>query len=795
MPQRCTAGRPIVSVTGANGGIVHSLLPVLLEEFAVRALFRSENANSRRWADAGCEIVVGDVRDRDSVKRLVAGADVVIHCAAKIIGFAPDEFHAVNVQGTKNLLEAAIQGGCRRFVQLSSVAVYGAGQPGATGEYTEETQLEICEHLDAYTLTKIRAETAVMDACGSTELEYVILRPTSVYGPQIDSWTLLPLDMIKKGRRLFVGFEEPEGLIDAVYVEDLVQAILFAVKDPRAAGEIFNVGGETATFKAFYALLGAMVDRSPRLGSQASIQRIVSILRPLSRLWPAAMEIERGMETALRMSLNRCRYPSTKAMERLEYAPRFELPVGMLRTELALRDAGILPSRKRPIPNADHHYCLRPQALIRPETEEQIIAAVREARVRGLRVKAIGALHSFVPLPATDGICISLDRYHRLIDVDGTRVTVGSGMTIAELNAALRPYRLALPVHGFYTAQTIGGAVSTATHGGSLHHGTLADQVEAVRIVRADGTVVELGHADELFHAAVTSVGLLGVVSALTLRCVSEFYLKSEARDRSIDEFLAELDSIQRQNEFVDAFYHPQTRQVKMLLMNRVDAPMAEPLPQPPPIAPWYAQRKLASFAFRSLLRVLNATRSESLNRAVVNRVAGTLYPSVGTRRSDEALTYGDLSAVEPFPIDDMELAVPYSQAARALRELSDLFERERNFPRFFPVHLRCSKGGDHWLSPNYRRDVCWFEFWQYPSNRALNAELARFFDRFDSRLHWGKVGSATPARLSELYSRWSDFARLRAEWDPDGLFLNERAAEWFREDAASNNGRQGEGL
>ena len=779
------SNKGLVSVTGANGGIAQSLLPALLgDHYAVRALFRAENANSRRWAEAGCEIIIGDVRDPDSLKSLVAGADVVIHGAAKIMGFDPDAFHATNVQGTKNLLAAAIDGGCRRFVHLSSMAVYGAGEPGADGAYPEDTELRSSESLDAYTRTKLLAERAVVEAGEGSALEYVILRPTCVYGPHIQSWTLLPLDMILKGRPLLIGFDAPEGLMDAVYVEDLVQAILRAVAEPRAAGEIFNIGGESLGFREFYERLGAMVDRAPRLGSEARLQRLSSMIRRVSRFWPAAAEIGRGLEMVRRLSLSRCRYPSTKAMTTLGYAPRFQLPTGMLRTELVLRETGALPARRRPIPSSDRHYHVRPRVLVRPETESQIIDAIGEARARDLPVKAIGALHSFVPIPATEGVCVSLDRYRQVLEVEESRVTVQAGITIAELNTALRQHGLALPVNGFYTAQTIAGAISTATHGGSLHHGTLADQVEAIRIVRPDGTVLDIGAADGRFHAVVVSLGLLGIVSTVTLKCVPEFYLRSEARVCSIEQLLTEFDSIQRGNDFVDVLYHPQTRQVKMLLMNRVPVPQNEPISPPiESVPPSVARKKLVSFVFRNFLRVLNTTSSESMNRAVVNRVIDTLYPSEGIRRSDEALTFGDLSAVEPFPIDDMEFAVPYGQAVDALRELSDLFERKRNFPRFFPVHLRCSRAGEHWLSPNHRRDVCWFEFWQYPSNPALYAELASLFDRFDSRLHWGKIGSTDPERLTGLYERWADFARLRSEWDPEGLLLNERTARWFGRD------------
>lgn len=776
----------LVSITGANGGIARTLVPALLKDYKVRALFREDNALSRRWAEAGCEIVIGHMGDAAALKRLVAGAGIVVHCAAKVIGFSPAAFDQTNVEGTKTLVEAAIASGCQRFVHLSSISVYTAGEPTAADEYREDAALHLRDDLDSYTRTKLLAEQAVIAACQDSALEYVILRPTNVYGPWLKFWTLLPLEMIAKGRPLFLGFAEHEGLMDALYIEDLIQAVLLAMQAPRAAGEIFTISGESLSFRTFYGSLGAMVGRAPRMGSEARIRRIASMMGTFSRLSGVAAELERGLKSALCLSVSRARYPSTKALERLGYAPRVSLATGMLKTELALREQGTLPSHRPAMVNHDRHYGFRAKALVRPETEDDIVAAVREAASRQLPIKAIGALHSFVPIPATQGLCIASDRYRRVLAVEESRVTVQAGITIAELNAALREHQLALPVNGFYTEQTIAGAVSTATHGGSLHHGTLADQVENIRIIRPDGAALDIGPADETFHAVVTSLGLLGITSTLTLKCVPEFYLQSEARVSSIDAFLADFDAIQRHNDFVDALYHPQTRQVKMLLMNAVDAPydpLADSLAAATPVAsmqPSAAKKKLASLLFRGFLRVLNASRSESLNRKVVNKVIETLYPSPGIRRSDEALTFGDLSAVEPFPIDDMEFAVPYARAIQALQELSEQFERERNFPRFFPVHLRCSKAGEHWLAPNYHRDLCWFEFWHYPPKPELYTFLTDFFARFDSRMHWGKLGWQDAERLATLYDRWADFARLRAQWDPAGLLLNDHTASWF---------------
>ena len=75
---------------------------------------------------------------------------------------------------------------------------------------------------------------------------------------------------------------------------------------------------------------------------------------------------------------------------------------------------------------------------------------------------------------------------------------------------------LALPALGAITQQTVAGAVSTSTHGGSLEIGSISDQVESLRLVRTDGQVVEIDRTSDLFPAAGVSLGLLGIISTIT---------------------------------------------------------------------------------------------------------------------------------------------------------------------------------------------------------------------------------------------------------------------------------------
>src|SRR6185436_12323668 len=106
-------------------------------------------------------------------------------------------------------------------------------------------------------------------------------------------------------------------------------------------------------------------------------------------------------------------------------------------------------------------------------------------------------------------------------------------------------------------------------------------------------------------------------------------------------------------------------------------------------------------------------------------------------------LTFTDLSNAEPFPIDDLEFAIPYSKATSALRALSGHFNKTGKYPQFFPMHMRCSKRGSHWLSANHEQDVCWLEFWQYPSNPEFYATLHQVLKPYGYRPHWGKLSAA----------------------------------------------------
>jgi len=213
--------------------------------------------------DAGLEHSVeelrGDIRDPDGVRALVAGADVVVHAAAALpIQASRASIRSVNVGGTENVLHAAHDAGVRRVVFISSTAVYGV---------PEKHPIEESDPLvgvGAYGESKIDAEWL----CRVAAVETTIIRPKTFIGPERLGVFEILFDWIREGRRIYTlgkGYNHYQLL----GVEDLVDAIVRAGHEPKAARETFNVGA--TEFGTVRSDLQALIDHA---GSSSRLQPI-----------------------------------------------------------------------------------------------------------------------------------------------------------------------------------------------------------------------------------------------------------------------------------------------------------------------------------------------------------------------------------------------------------------------------------------------------------------------------------------------------------------------------------------
>lgn len=224
-------------VTGASGFVGGALVErLLVDGWDVVALVRS-GSDTGKLQSSGVRLEVGDVCQPDGLAEAVQGADVVFHCAALTgVGHSINDFHQVIAQGTKTLLNAAQAAGAKRFVFVSSVAVYELG--GASR--CDERQPLLASSIDPYANAKIAAEAACLDAHRSGGVEVSIVRPVFIYGPGDRRGGFLPelVAMMAKGKFRLIG--GGDNRIPLVYISDLVDILVRCAERPEAPGQIYN---------------------------------------------------------------------------------------------------------------------------------------------------------------------------------------------------------------------------------------------------------------------------------------------------------------------------------------------------------------------------------------------------------------------------------------------------------------------------------------------------------------------------------------------------------------------------
>lgn len=245
------AGKTIL-VTGATGFIGGRVVErLVLEEGAkVRALVRNFSSASR-IARFPVDMIHGDLTEADKLREAMQGCDVVFHCAHDSTNAAALSGNAA--LGTQNVCEAALAAGVSRLIHLSTFAVHGTT---GDGDLNEDMPWGQADH--PYTSAKRATEELVLTMSREQGLPGVVLQPTVVYGPFCKAWTDKPVSDLKSG--LVPLVDGGEGFCNAIYIEDLVDAMFLAATRPNVTGEVFLISGaKPVTWKAFYAAFEKML--------------------------------------------------------------------------------------------------------------------------------------------------------------------------------------------------------------------------------------------------------------------------------------------------------------------------------------------------------------------------------------------------------------------------------------------------------------------------------------------------------------------------------------------------------
>jgi L-gulonolactone oxidase len=378
-------------------------------------------------------------------------------------------------------------------------------------------------------------------------------------------------------------------------------------------------------------------------------------------------------------------------------------------------------------------------------------------------VRVAGAGHSFSPCVITRGTLLSLDALDQVLDADTSTglVRVEAGIRLRALSAELHRRGLAMANMGDIDAQSLAGALATATHGTGTKLPNLSAQVVAMDLVLADGSERTISDGDEL-RAARVSLGALGVVVGVTLQCVPSYKLHHVDRPEPLEEVLDALQERADAHDHFEFWTFPHSEVALTRSLDRTD----EDIRLPGKAGAFFNDVLMENGALEVVSRV-----GRRFHGAIprLNRFAG----SAASKRDRVGWSHEIFASKRMVRFEEMEYALPREHAAEGVRIARDVLG---HYPVNFPIELRFAAPDDALLSTAHGRDTTYvavhvFKGMDYETPfKELEAALAAL----DGRPHWGKRSWLKANQLAPRYPRWDAFGEVRRNLDPERRFSND---------------------
>jgi dihydroflavonol-4-reductase len=304
-----------VLVTGANGFTGSHLVKALEQRGDTVVALVRRTSDLSRLADTQAELSYGDICDRPSLQTAMAGVDRVFHTAAYVeLGLVDgDRMARINVEGTRNVLEAAKAAGIEKMVYCSTIGVYGDTQGRVIDETFERQQKDFSS---AYDSTKYEAQKLV-DQFAAAGLPVVSVMPSGIFGADDPHFGPVMATFLKGRLKVWAGGDRITGI---VHVDDLVSAMLLAA-DQAVPGSHYIISAGDLTTRAMFQFLSQETGiPAPREIPQPVVRLVGNILDPIGRIlsWQPPISRER-----VHYIYDRCvRVSGDKARRELGWNPR-----------------------------------------------------------------------------------------------------------------------------------------------------------------------------------------------------------------------------------------------------------------------------------------------------------------------------------------------------------------------------------------------------------------------------------------------------------------------------------------
>jgi len=385
-----------------------------------------------------------------------------------------------------------------------------------------------------------------------------------------------------------------------------------------------------------------------------------------------------------------------------------------------------------------------------PRSEQQLIELIKESEQS---IRCVGSGHSFSPLVPTDETLISLARFRGIKEIDkaNDEVRFGAGTLLGQIGEPLWEQGYALKNMPDINTQSLAGAIATSTHGTGPKFGSLSDDVTAVKMITAAGDTLNCSATEnaDLFDAARTNLGSLGVVTDITLKVRDSYKLEEKQWFLHNDEAHPMIEKLRDESQHFELYAFPHGDYSLLITIDETDKPILDEVDQ--------------GASGDAILELKEWTeRFPWLRSYFVNSGLKDASKHIETRVNRSYKVFGNLRNVR---FNEMEYSVPAEHGVECLQEILAVIKKEKA-DVVFPIEYRYVKADDIWLSQFYQRDSCAISCHNFADRdyKRYFALLEPIFLKYDGRPHWGKIHTLNKEQFANKYERWNDFKQLRNE-------------------------------
>ncbi|MFT5209726.1 MAG: FAD-linked oxidoreductase [Flavobacterium sp.] len=419
---------------------------------------------------------------------------------------------------------------------------------------------------------------------------------------------------------------------------------------------------------------------------------------------------------------------------------------------------------------AGNQSCI-PKKRVSPSTDDEVLEVLKNATGT---IRPVGSAHSFSPVVPTDDTLLCTDLLSGVIQhyPDKLQSEIWSGTRMHNLGPMLDSIGQALPNMPDMDYPSMGGAIANSVHGTGISFGSMSDYVVGLSLATPSGDLIECDRTNnsEIFHAARTNIGSLGLVTRMTIQNVAPFDVTEVNGVADLEDVLEDLDNIFSRHRHFELYALPYTDKCLTVTTDIAkvgDVNVGEDDPE---------GLNVLREVFDSVAWV-PGFGPELYEQALISGLGDDAGEVIRTGKSYQVLPHARMVRFR-----EMEYSVPVEFGPQCLRDILSTIKNKK-LPMCFPIEYRHVKADDIWLSMYEGQTAAAISIHQFGDleYKAAFAEIEQVFWKYNGRPHWGKLHTLDAKRLANLYPHhWQDFQEVRSTLDPSGKMLNDHLRELF---------------